>query len=126
MSKKGIGMPDSDQTARKNYEPEEEPLQDPGDLAGRQTSNKSGKHSSVEKLAASRSEFGSAPGGHPVPGAFGKTDDDVATPETASAPPRPQEFRCDSCGRTFSSSRDLADHEIECRLAKEATRHPQS
>ena len=45
------------------------------DHTDRQTSNKSGKHSSVEKLTASRPEFGASPGAKPVPGAGGDTED---------------------------------------------------
>ncbi len=36
-----------------------------------QTSHKSGKHSTVEKLHASRPDFGASPGNKPIPGAHG-------------------------------------------------------
>jgi hypothetical protein len=126
MSKKSIGAPDSDQTAR---EPDaaldiDEISEDPGDIEGRQTSNKTGKHSSAEKLAASRPGFGSSPGAKPVDGAFGGQ-----TPEEAGLRgPRlslagTNQFHCESCGRDFNTESELSAHEIECRLAKQAA-HP--
>jgi hypothetical protein len=74
MSRKQIAIPDSDQTAREPYDLEEEQAtaEDAGEMAGRQTSNKSGKHSSAEKLAASRPDFGPAARERDtVPGAHG-------------------------------------------------------
>lgn len=74
MSEKNIKIPDSDQTARHRYDEADEntSLNSEGATdTGRQTSNKSGKHSSAEKLAASRPEFGESPGAHEVPGAHG-------------------------------------------------------
>lgn len=127
MSRKSIAIPDSDETARK---PDaaldlEEVTDDPGDITGLQTSNKTGKHSSAEKLAASRPEFGSSPGAHPVDGAFGDQ-----TPEEAGLRgPRlslagTNQFHCESCGRDLNTEAELRTHEIECRLAKQAA-HPQ-
>ena len=80
-NKKTIATPDSDQTARRNIDEDDANVQDTETEAeGRQVSNKSGKHSSVEKLAASRPEFGPSPGANPVPGAFGDagTDEEEA------------------------------------------------
>lgn len=68
-NKKSMKTPDSDETARKSTE-ESEPVDETTDV-NLQSSNKTGKHSSVEKLAASRPEFGASPGAKPVPGAFG-------------------------------------------------------
>jgi hypothetical protein len=71
-NKKTIATPDSDQTARRDIDERDPTLEDQEtDIEGRQVSNKSGKHSSVEKLAASRPEFGASPGANPVPGAHG-------------------------------------------------------
>jgi len=70
MSRKTVKIPDSDVTARKrNGETDEAGGATITDQL--QTSNKTGKHSSVEKLAASRPEFGESPGAHPKSGAFG-------------------------------------------------------
>ena len=76
MSKK-TDVPDSDETARNKHalDPEEMTDIDLSDVDP-QTSNKTEKHSSVEKLAASRPEFGESPGAKPVDGAFGKDDDE--------------------------------------------------
>jgi hypothetical protein len=65
-------LPDSDETARNKHPyAGEEIIEDAStEIEGLQTSNKSGKHSSVEKLAASRPEFGSGRGAQPVDGAF--------------------------------------------------------
>jgi hypothetical protein len=57
MSKKTIARPDSDTTARKHTNT---------------AIGKSGKHSAVEKLAASRSDFDARASAGPVPGAHGK------------------------------------------------------
>ena len=71
-NKKTIATPDSDQTARRDIDERDATLEDQEtDIEGRQVSKKSGKHSSVEKLAASRPEFGPSPGANPVPGAHG-------------------------------------------------------
>ena len=72
MSKKGTKIPDSDQTARTEYEStKDDASESAGDLAGRQTSNKMGKHSAVLKKAASRPEFGGSPVADHTPGAHG-------------------------------------------------------
>lgn len=113
--------PDSDQTAR-NRHPDagDEMIEDAStDIEGPQTSNKSGKHSSIEKLAASRPEFGAGRGAQPVAGAFG---DDESHPITGrNARPDSNRFRCSGCGRYFDRAEELAAHEPECRLAKAAT-----
>lgn len=70
MSVKTNKTPDSDETARHSDSATND-LDDAGNIDGRQTSNKSGKHSSVEKLAASRPEFGEGVGFHRAAGAFG-------------------------------------------------------
>jgi hypothetical protein len=110
-------LPDSDETARgKHPYADDETTADASEsIEGLQTSNKSGKHSSVEKLAASRPEFGAAAGAKPVDGAFGD--------DPSSSAPNPQEnhFRCSGCGRYFNTSGELAAHAPECRLAKAAT-----
>ena len=76
MSRKN-DLPDSDETARNKHamDPEEKADIDLSDV-DIQTSNKSGKHSSVEKLAAARPEFGERPGAKPVDGAFGNDDEE--------------------------------------------------
>src|ERR1700712_4014998 len=86
--------PDSDETARQKHpyagdEQIEDASQNIEDL---QTSNKTGKHSTVEKLAASRPEFGTSPGAKPVDGAFGKDADHVVTGRKAG--PGTNQFRC--------------------------------
>ncbi len=114
-------VPDSDESARgKHPDAADEEMEDVSlDIEGLQTSNKTGKHSSVEKLAASRPEFGSSSGGQPVSGAFGH---DAAHPVTGrNAPPNTNQFRCSGCGRYFNSPGELGTHEPECRLAKAAT-----
>jgi len=74
--KKSNKIPDSDQTARKRQEDESERIPAAADLYSGgnnpDTSNKSGKHSTVRKLAASRPEFGSSAGAKHVDGATGK------------------------------------------------------
>src|SRR3954447_24417942 len=74
-------LPDSDETARRQHpDAGEENVEDASDnIEGLQTSNKSGKHSSVEKLAASRPEFGEGSTSKPVPGAFGDDESHVVT-----------------------------------------------
>jgi hypothetical protein len=113
--------PDSDETARRKhgYAGEDEMPDASTDLEGLQTSNKSGKHSSVEKLAASRPEFGAAAGARPVDGAFGDDPDHVVTGREAG--PGTNQFRCSACGRYFNTQEELSSHEGECRLAKAAT-----
>ena len=88
-------------------------------IDGLQTSNKSGKHSSVEKLAASRPEFGTGRGAQAVPGAFG--DDESHQVTGRNAGPGTNQFRCSGCGRYFNTHGELSTHEPECRLAKAAT-----
>jgi hypothetical protein len=78
MSDRRNNPPDSDETVRKQIDREETGIQPDDldtDLEGRQISNKSGKHSSAQKLAASRPEFGPSPGANPVAGASGKRDE---------------------------------------------------
>ncbi len=71
-NKRAIATPDSDQTARHDVDQRDATFDDQEtNIEGRQVSNKSGKRSSVEKLAASRPEFGPSPGANPVPGAHG-------------------------------------------------------
>src|SRR3954452_12971238 len=106
-------LPDSDETARgKHAYAGDEQIEDASqDIEGLQTSNKTGKHSSAEKLAASRPEFGASPGSKPVDGAFG---DDPNHPLTGrEAAPGTNQFRCSGCGRYFNSSEELSAHEPE-------------
>jgi tRNA(Ile2) C34 agmatinyltransferase TiaS len=37
------------------------------------------------------------------------------------ASPGTNQFRCNACGRYFNTNEELAAHEPECRLAKQAT-----
>lgn len=104
MSQKHQATPDSDQTARHRSEDLTDLSDFPDNIEGLQTSNKTGKHSSVEKLAASRSDFAPRPSVHP----------DLVDENMPSV-------RCPYCGRAFYTESDLSDHEVECRLAKEAT-----
>ena len=116
-------LPNSDRSVRKSNP-------DVGDLdtaeatdltENIQTSHKSGKHSSAEKLAASRPNFGEGRGAQPVDGAFGK-DELGEHPITGRlAGPGTNQFVCQSCGRYFNSESELSQHEIECQLAKAAT-----
>lgn len=114
-------QPNSDESARsKHPDSGDEAMPDVSDdIDGLQTSNKSGKHSSVEKLAASRPEFGAGRGAQPVSGAFGKDPDHVVTGRLAG--PNTNQFHCESCGRDFNTAQELSTHEPECRLAKAAT-----
>lgn len=114
-------LPDSDETARgKHPYAGDEQVEDASEnIDGLQTSNKTGKHSSAEKLAASRPEFGASAGSHPVDGAFGHDPDHAVTGRLAG--PETNEFRCNACGRFFNSRTELSAHEGECRLAKAAT-----
>lgn len=75
-NKKTIKTPDSDETARHDDAELRDTTVDDAVRTDTQTSNKSGKHSSVEKLTASRPEFGASPGANPVPGAFGNPQED--------------------------------------------------
>jgi hypothetical protein len=113
-------LPDSDESARKShpYSGDENPT-DIDTSYIPQTSNKSGKHSSVEKLAASRPEAGAGRGAQPVSGAFGDDESHVVTGRNAG--PGTNQFQCDSCGRYFNTQEELSQHETECRLAKAAT-----
>jgi hypothetical protein len=86
---------------------------------GLQTSGKSGKHSSAEKLAASRPGFGAGRGAQPVSGAFGDDPNHVVTGREAG--PDTNQFRCETCGRYFNTREELSEHETECRIAKQAT-----
>ncbi|HLG99537.1 MAG TPA: hypothetical protein VKX49_24735 [Bryobacteraceae bacterium] len=62
----------SDRSARKRGERlETDVSRDGGDITRAQTSTKSGKHSTVLKLQASRPEFGPGAGAKKVAGAFG-------------------------------------------------------
>jgi hypothetical protein len=121
MASKKTDLPDSDETARPKHAYEEGGLEanETGSDEGLQTSNKSGKHSSVEKLAASRPEFGTSPGAQPVPGAFGDDESHAVTGRNAG--PGTNQFRCSGCGRYFNTRSELSAHEGECRLAKAAT-----
>jgi hypothetical protein len=114
--------PDSDESARDKHPfAGEERIPDASpDIEGLQTSSKAGKHSSVEKLAASRPERGASPGARPVDGAFG-TDSEEHPITGRNAAPETNQFRCNACGRYFNNEEDLANHEQECRLAKAAT-----
>jgi hypothetical protein len=118
--------PDSDETARKKHpDANADPVQG-GDLTdsdqGLQTSNKSGKHSSAEKLAASRPEFGTGRGAVPVDGAFGR-DTEPHTITGRKAGPGTNRYLCESCGRWFNTQVVLGEHTPECQLAKAATPH---
>ncbi len=114
-------MPDSDETARaKHPDAAAEDIPDASsNIEDLQTSNKSGKHSSAEKLAASRPEFGTSPGARPVDGAFGDDPDHVTTGREAG--PNTNQYRCSGCGRYFNTQNELRGHELECRTAKAAT-----
>lgn len=117
---KDSSFPDSDETARNRHpDAADDPMEDiePA-LPGLQTSNKSGKHSSVEKLAASRPEFGTGRGAVPVDGAFGSEE---GHPVGRNAGPGTNRFHCESCGRYFNTEAELSQHAIECNLAKAAT-----
>jgi hypothetical protein len=82
---KKTSLPKSDQTARKMEDDLSDTKYDQAENMERQTSNKSGKHSSVEKLTASRPEFDAAPGAKPVPGAFGSDEPREDDPPPSSA-----------------------------------------
>lgn len=77
---KKTDLPDSDQSARQKHaqEQEEENWNEVTDVVNTtQTSHKTGKHSSAEKLAASRPEFSSGRTAQPVPGASGSGDENA-------------------------------------------------
>ncbi len=114
-------FPDSDETARSNhpYSGGEDFTDAEETIPGLQTSNKSGKHSSAEKLAASRPEFGVGRGAKPVDGAFGDDEDHEVTGRLAG--PGTNQFQCESCGRYFNTEAELSAHAVECQLAKAAT-----
>lgn len=116
-------LPDSDESARsKHPDAAADQVEDASlDIEGLQTSNKSGKHSTAEKLAASRPEFGTGRGAEPVDGAFGDDPNHVVTGRLAG--PGTNQFRCETCGRFFNTASELSQHEIECRAAKAATAH---
>jgi hypothetical protein len=75
MAKK-TNFPDSDESARHTNPPQDDEMDTNLDdaVAGLQVSGKSGKHSTTEKLAASRPNFGTGRGAEPVDGAFGTND----------------------------------------------------
>jgi hypothetical protein len=115
--------PDSDESARKKHpDAAADPIPDADTdhLEGLQTSNKSGKHSSAEKLAASRPEYGTGRGAVPVDGAFGRdTEPHPITGRRAS--PGTNQVQCASCGRYFNTQEELEQHARECALAKAAS-----
>ena len=113
--------PDSDRSVRSNHPDSGDENVSDADLAiaDLQTSNKSGKHSTAEKLAASRPEFGAGRGAQPVSGAFGDDENHPITGRLAG--PNTNQFRCSGCGRYFNTEPELSSHELECRTAKAAT-----
>lgn len=116
-------LPDSDESARSQHADaaaDQAPEASPG-IEGLQTSSKSGKHSTAEKLAASRPEFGTGRGAVPVDGAFGDDPNHVVTGRLAG--PETNQFRCETCGRYFNTAQELSGHETECRAAKAASAH---
>ncbi|MBV9265576.1 MAG: hypothetical protein JO061_05345, partial [Acidobacteriaceae bacterium] len=77
-------LPDSDETARNKHPYSgDENMTDVDTSITPQTSNKSGKHSSAEKLTASRPEFGAGRGAQPVSGAFGDDESHQITGRNA-------------------------------------------
>ena len=114
-------LPDSDQSVRSKHPDsgDENPEDLDAFIPDLQTSNKSGKHSTAEKLAASRPEFAAGRGAQPVDGAFGDDEDHVQTGRLAE--PDTNRFRCSACGRYFNTQGELSAHEPECRTAKAAT-----
>lgn len=113
--------PDSDQSARKsNASMSDEMVADAVvESTDLQTSHKTGKHSTVEKLAASRPNTGPGRGAQPVAGAFGDDPDHEVVGRRAS--PGTNQFECNTCGRAFTTEQDLQDHAFECRAAAAAT-----
>jgi hypothetical protein len=76
-------LPDSDESARQKHaqEQEEENWNEVTDVVTTtQTSHKSGKHSTAEKLAASRPEFSEGRGAQHVDGAFGADKEEREEP----------------------------------------------
>lgn len=75
-------FPDSDESARNKHAPEiqEQITDDLEEGANMQTSHKSGKHSSAQKLGASRPELKKGRGAVPVDGAHGAGDEGVEVP----------------------------------------------
>jgi hypothetical protein len=120
-----MNYPDSDESARDKHPglKDEDTTEISDQNENLQTSLKTGKHSSVEKLSASRPEFGTGRGAVPVDGAFGREDDESKEHHTTgrNASPGTNQFRCETCGRYFNTPSELSQHEIECRLAKAAT-----
>ncbi len=117
-----MNYPDSDQSARKSHpaEGDQETGESPEETVDVQTSTKSGKHSSVEKLSASRPEFGEGRGAEPVDGAFGRDEEGERPVTRRLAGPGTNQFACESCGRYFNTREELSQHETECRAAKAA------
>src|SRR5579884_2993165 len=114
--------PDSDESARRNHpDAADEAMPDVDtSVPDLQSSNKSGKHSSAEKLAASRPEFGAGRGAQPVDGAFGHNEGEHQI-TGRNAGPGTNRYRCETCGRYFNTEGELSAHETECRAAKAAT-----
>jgi hypothetical protein len=72
VSGKVTTNPNADHSARGQHEDLSEEMSEmTGDLATRDSSNKSGKKSSAKKLGASRPDFGPSAKAKPVPGAHG-------------------------------------------------------
>ncbi len=116
-------IPDSDRSAR-NAHAAADDLDTEGntDLTlNAQTSNKTGKHSTVEKLSASRPEYGEGRGAVPVDGAFGYDEDKADHAVGRNASPGTNQFKCDGCGRFFNTEEELSTHAVECRAAKSST-----
>ncbi len=115
-------FPESDESSRKSHYAQAD--EDQGESTERtlnaQMSGKTGKHSTVEKLAASRPEFGEGRGEVPVDGAFGKDPEDNHYEDERRASAGTNQFRCESCGRYFNSETELSRHASECNLAKAA------
>ncbi len=114
-------LPDSDESARQKhpYAGAEAMPDASSNTEDLQTSNKTGKHSTAEKLAASRPEFGEGRGAQPVDGAFGDDESHEVTGRLAG--PGTNRFRCPACGRYFNTAEELSAHQGECQLAKAAT-----
>lgn len=117
--------PDSDESARSKHPglDDEHTAEASDQNENLQTSVKSGKHSTVEKLSASRPEYGTGRGAVPVDGGFGRDEKAMAHPHPPgrNASPQTNQFRCETCGRWFNTQSELGRHETECRAAKAAT-----
>jgi hypothetical protein len=115
--------PKSDQSVRKSHPAPGD--MDSGESSDRtlnaQTSTKTGKHSSAEKLSASRPNFGEGRGAQPVDGAFGREENQKTHRTGRGASPGTNQYRCETCGRYFNAEAELLAHETECRIAKAAT-----